>query len=50
MKNIICRNKFATLTMAAVALVLSFNLQAQEADNEFSIDAKMLTRGELRYG
>ena len=50
MKNIICRDKFATLTMAAVALVLSFNLQAQEADNEFSIDAKMLTRGELRYG
>lgn len=35
-------------TMVLVAGIAG--LQAQEADNEFSIDAKLLTRGELRIG
>ena len=36
--------------MLLAIIMLSSHLQAQEADNEFSIDAKMLTRAELRYG
>lgn len=44
------RNKLSQWIIATVLILLSFPLQAQEADNEFTIDAKMLTRGELRYG
>ena len=32
------------------ALLFSYGLQAQEADNEFSLDAQLVTRGELRAG
>lgn len=31
-------------------LLFSFGLKAQEADNEFSLDAQLVTRGELRAG
>jgi hypothetical protein len=33
-----------------MALLFSFGLKAQEADNEFSLDAQVVTRGELRVG
>ena len=33
-----------------LALLFSFGLKAQEADNEFSLDAKLNTRGEIRVG
>ena len=33
-----------------LALLFSFGLTAQEADNEFSLDAQLVTRGELRAG
>ena len=32
------------------ALLFSFGLKAQEADNEFTLDAQLVTRGELRAG
>lgn len=33
-----------------LALLFSFGLKAQEADNQFSLDAQLVTRGELRAG
>ncbi|MBR2772343.1 MAG: hypothetical protein IKD78_10110, partial [Bacteroidales bacterium] len=33
-----------------MALLFSFGLKAQEADNQFSLDAQLVTRGELRAG
>ena len=33
-----------------IALLFSFGLKAQQADNEFSLDAKLNTRGEIRVG
>jgi len=33
-----------------MAMLFSFGLKAQEADNEFSLDAQLVTRGELRIG
>ena len=33
-----------------LALLFSFGSKAQEADNEFSLDAQLVTRGELRVG
>ena len=33
-----------------LALLFSFGLKAQEADNEFSLDAQLVTRGEFRMG
>ena len=34
----------------ALIMMTALNLQAQEADNEFTIDAKINTRGEIRVG
>ena len=33
-----------------MALLFSFGLKAQQADNQFSLDAQLVTRGELRAG
>ena len=33
-----------------MALLFSFGLKAQEADNQFSLDTQLVTRGELRAG
>ena len=33
-----------------LGLLFSFGLKAQEADNEFTLDAQLVTRGELRAG
>ena len=33
-----------------LALLFSFGLKAQQADNEFSLDAQLVTRGEFRMG
>ena len=33
-----------------LALLFTFGLKAQEADNQFSLDAQLVTRGELRAG
>lgn len=33
-----------------MALLFTFGLKAQEADNQFSLDAQLVTRGELRAG
>ena len=33
-----------------LALLFSFGLKAQQADNQFSLDAQLVTRGELRAG
>jgi hypothetical protein len=40
----------AKLFCMVLALLFSFGLKAQEADNELSIDAQLVTRGELRAG
>ena len=40
----------AKLFCMVLALLFSFGLKAQEADNEFSLDAQLVTRGELRAG
>lgn len=33
-----------------ILFILNFSLSAQEADNEFTLDAKLNTRAEIRYG
>lgn len=38
------------LSLLLFTLVISVGVYGQEADNEFSISAKLNTRGELRYG
>ena len=43
-------NQPAKLFCMVVALLFSLGLQAQEADNEFTLDAQLVTRGELRAG
>jgi len=43
-------NQHAKWICMLMALLFSFGLKAQEADNEFSIDAQLVTRGELRVG
>ena len=43
-------NQHAKWFCMALALLLSFGLKAQEADNEFTIGAKLNSRGELRIG
>ena len=40
----------AKLFCMVLALLFSFGLKAQEVDNELSIDAQLVTRGELRAG
>ena len=43
-------NQHAKWICMLMVLLFSFGLKAQEADNEFSIDAQLVTRGELRVG
>ena len=43
-------NQHAKWTCMLMVLLFSFGLKAQEADNEFNIDAQLVTRGELRVG
>jgi hypothetical protein len=43
-------NQHAKWICVLMALLFSFGLKAQEADNEFSLDAQVVTRGELRAG
>lgn len=43
-------NQHAKWICMLIGLLFSFGLRAQEADNEFSIDAQLVTRGELRAG
>lgn len=43
-------NQHAKWFCMVLALLFSVGLNAQEADNEFSLDAQMVTRGELRIG
>ena len=40
----------AKLFCMVMALLFSFGLKAQQADNEFTLDAQLVTRGELRAG
>ena len=42
--------RFFFSLFVASFLMLALDLQAQEADNEFTIDAKINTRGEIRVG
>ena len=43
-------NHFTKLYCLVLALLCSFGLKAQEADNVFNLDAQLMTRGELRAG
>ena len=43
-------NQHAKWICMVIALLFSFGLKAQEVDNEFSLDAQLVTRGELRVG
>lgn len=43
-------NQFTKLYCLVIALLCSFGLKAQEADNVFNLDAQLMTRGELRAG
>ena len=43
-------NQFTKLYCLVLAMLLSFGLKAQEADNVFNLDAQLMTRGELRAG
>lgn len=43
-------NQHAKWFCMVLALLFSFGLKAQEADNEFSLDAQLVTRGEFRMG
>ncbi len=43
-------NQPAKLFCMVMALLFSLGLKAQEADNEFTLDAQLVTRGELRAG
>ena len=40
----------AKLFCMVMVLLFSFGLKAQQADNEFTLDAQLVTRGELRAG
>lgn len=41
---------FTQWLFLGILLILNSGLSAQEADNEFTLDAKFKTRAELRYG
>ena len=43
-------NQHAKWICMLMALLFSFELKAQEADNVFTLDAQLVTRGELRAG
>ena len=43
-------NQPAKLFCMVLVLLFSFGLKAQEADNEFTLNAQLVTRGELRAG
>ena len=43
-------NNHAKWFCLVVALLFSFGLKAQEADNEFRLEAQLVTRGEFRMG
>ena len=43
-------NKIGRWIMMLIIMAMTVSVKAQETDNVFTIDAKMLTRGELRYG
>ena len=43
-------NQFTKLYCLVLAMLCSFGLKAQEADNVFNLDAQLMTRGELRAG
>lgn len=43
-------NQPAKWICMVIALLFSFGLKAQKVDNEFSMDAQLVTRGELRVG
>ncbi|KWW28349.1 MAG: hypothetical protein AUK63_1943 [bacterium P3] len=43
-------NQFTKLYCLVLALLCSYGLKAQEADNVFNLDAQLMTRGELRAG
>ena len=43
-------NQFTKLNCLVLAMLCSFGLKAQEADNVFNLDAQLMTRGELRAG
>ena len=45
-----CRSKITTFLFVAVAMMSALGLWAQEADKEFTISAKLNTRGEIRVG
>ena len=45
-----CSLKFAHWILLIVAIVTTIDLRAQETENEFTIDAKLNTRGEIRVG
>ena len=40
-------NQFTKLYCLVLALLCSFGLKAQEADNVFNLDAQLMTRGEF---
>ena len=42
--------QFAKYICVFFGLLFSFVLKGQEADNEFTLDAQLVTRGELRAG
>ena len=44
------RNTFVQWILVVAAILSTSGLWAQEADNEFTIDAKLNTRGEIRVG
>ena len=46
----LCFKQHAKWFCVLVVLLFSLGLRAQEADNEFSLDAQLVTRGELRQG
>jgi hypothetical protein len=43
-------NKIGRWIVIAIVMAMTVSVEAQETDNVFTIDAKMLTRGELMTG
>ncbi len=43
-------NQFVKYSCLVFALLFSIELEAQEFDNVFKLDAQLMTRGELRAG
>ena len=49
-KNSTFRIKSCKVFLVILTMLTTFSIRAQEVNNEFSIDTKLLTRGELRVG